>query len=798
MKHTSGFSDRREKLCRLIDSIRTSYLTEPILVAYDDTEAYETGREPCAAPGVEFVHLGAHGGLSAGRNAIVRRAQTEFVMIVDDDVEFIETTSVETLIGHLRADPALLLAAACYEGEPDGSWSKVFSNPCYAHNFTLDGSTMMTSAAPAAYSEVAGLHRSHLTHNVFVGRTVEMRALPWDERQAMMEHTTFFLMLQAAGWAVGYDPSVRVRHNDMDKSDVYKSGSVRFNEGRYLQYLCRNFPRVRRWELPFMDVDCEAHAYLRQVPDDAAVGRATRAAPIAWDASDDTSTVEYRPPKLSMFIAILSARDRTTHRDALRRSWLRTWAQQQSAAGSGGSTQAWDYGFFVGVGECAAERCVPTSKLPMRGDVVTLQADDSYDRLGNKVLKMLRWATEMVDSNIILKADEDTWVNALTTAQSLKYVEASAAFYGGMLTHKGQHPVLREGKWRVDRKIVPYDTYPEYARGGAYVLSRSTAVQVVEVVEAGLVPMVSNVEDATIGMACRAAGVDATAIDGFRELCDGRPCDIAGEHTWEASSGSSPLLLNQCCEEGVLAYHKPAYGMDVCDACYYRRHGEEPPVRAEDIPPTARAASMRRLPELSPSLSPSSMSPLTPAPPRPPTPPWLPDRVGERVVSTDAELQRAVSDPATERVTFAAERIVLSRTLELDHDITLVGPAVLDAAAQGFRVVHVKAGVNAALVDLTLTGSYDTNNAVAANGRRAQESGQDAFGVFNEGNMTIRGATIADFVRRALDPPPPHAWPRCAGLIRASRACAAGRRRRVQRGRHYDDQRHHHRQQLGG
>ena len=102
---------------------------------------------------------------------------------------------------------------------------------------------------------------------------------------------------------------------------------------------------------------------------------------------------------------------------------------------------------------------------------------------------------------------------------------------------------------------------------------------------------------------------------------------------------------------------------------------------------------------------------------------------------------------------------MLSRTLELDHDITLVGPAVLDAAAQGFRVVHVKAGVNAALVDLTLTGSYDTNNAVAANGRRAQESGQDAFGVFNEGNMTISGATIANnsagSVRRALGPPPP-------------------------------------------
>ena len=41
------------------------------------------------------------------------------------------------------------------------------------------------------------------------------------------------------------------------------------------------------------------------------------------------------------------------------------------------------------------------------------------------------------------------------------------------------------------------------------------------VVEARLVPMVSNVEDATIGIACRAAGVDATAIDSSESYATG-------------------------------------------------------------------------------------------------------------------------------------------------------------------------------------------------------------------------------------------------------------------------------------
>ena len=99
-----------------------------------------------------------------------------------------------------------------------------------------------------------------------------------------------------------------------------------------------------------------------------------------------------------------------------------------------------------------------------------------------------------------------------------------------------------------------------------------------------------------------------------------------------------------------------------------------------------------------------------------PSPPFLPGRIGERLVSTDAELQAAVGDPAISLVTFAVERIELSQTLELQHDVTLVGPVVLDAGAEpspslcgdtllimaGFasfveqRVVAVHEGVNAA------------------------------------------------------------------------------------------------------
>ena len=564
IKHTSGFADRQQKLCRLLESIRKAHPVEafPILVAYDGTETYEAGREPCAGVGATFVQLGARSGLSAGRNEIVRRAATEFVMIVDDDVEFIETTSVDTLVGHLRADPALLLAAACYERDSN-QMEKTVSNPCYAFNLTYSGPTVTASAPPAAELESAGLHRSHLVHNAFVARTAELRELPWDERQVVNEHETFFVKVQRAGWAVGYDLSVRVRHH-YARSEEYTRNSQRLKTTQYLQYLCRNFPRLRKWDMPFWSLDCDAHTMTSNTKG--------QTSSLEWSATDDASTAGYRPPKVSMFVAVLSARGHTTHRDALRHTWLRSSAQRQAA----GST--WDYGFFVRAGQCAPGHCLKMSQQPMRGDVVTLQVDDTYDRLSSKVLRMLQWVTETVDCNVILKVDEDTWVDAPATAQALKHVTAASAFYGGNLAHN--YPVWREGKWKVSRKDVPSVNHSDYALGGAYALSRSTAQQAVMTLDAGHTPMIANVEDVTISLAVRAAGVAPAAIDGFRGSDQPRT-STRGHHS--------------CCAEGVLAYHKPAGGMHICDDCYRRRHGlpVQRSARARDFrEAAAKAASL--------------------------------------------------------------------------------------------------------------------------------------------------------------------------------------------------------------
>ena len=120
------FRSRERGLCTLVASIRQRYpQPQPLLVASNARQAHTCVRlqggthVPCAL------------GLSAGRNALVRAATTEFLMILDDDVLFTAATRVERLLAYV-ADGRASVAAACYSGIRSDSWAILFSNECAA------------------------------------------------------------------------------------------------------------------------------------------------------------------------------------------------------------------------------------------------------------------------------------------------------------------------------------------------------------------------------------------------------------------------------------------------------------------------------------------------------------------------------------------------------------------------------------------------------------------------------------------------------------------------------------------
>ena len=101
---------------------------------------------------------------------------------------------------------------------------------------------------------------------------------------------------------------------------------------------------------------------------------------LAWDQTDDSSTVPYKVPTgLVVFIAIPSAAGRVELRDNLRRTWLRRYEKQRT----------WDYGFFVAgapTRAVSAEGAIPEAAPAMMGDIVRLPGiKDDYDHLASKV-----------------------------------------------------------------------------------------------------------------------------------------------------------------------------------------------------------------------------------------------------------------------------------------------------------------------------------------------------------------------------------------------------------------------------
>ena len=201
IKHMSDHAERRRSLAELIASVRRHHSTLPILVAYEGAHTYLDG--PCET----FLHCGSGNatgcaeGLAAGRNALVAHARTELVMIVDDDVLFHAHTRLDVLVAQLRADAALALVAACYHPAD-----------CYAHNFASDGPgswRLDAVATPAQRAASSAPVAAHIVHNAFVARTAVLRAHPWDARQRIMEHETFFAALASAGYC--YPPPRRRR-----------------------------------------------------------------------------------------------------------------------------------------------------------------------------------------------------------------------------------------------------------------------------------------------------------------------------------------------------------------------------------------------------------------------------------------------------------------------------------------------------------------------------------------------------------------------------------------------------------
>ncbi|GFO03918.1 beta-1,3-galactosyltransferase 1-like [Plakobranchus ocellatus] len=107
-------------------------------------------------------------------------------------------------------------------------------------------------------------------------------------------------------------------------------------------------------------------------------------------------------------------------------------------------------------------------------DILQFDMIDSYTNLTRKCLLALDWILSSCKGvQYIVKVDQDIFLNVPLLLTFLKYHGKSNAIFG--FIYKGGS-VNRKGRWAVSEEVYPLDSYPVYASGTSYIISRSAAV----------------------------------------------------------------------------------------------------------------------------------------------------------------------------------------------------------------------------------------------------------------------------------------------------------------------------------
>ena len=391
IKYTPGFGARRRKLLALLHSVRQQHgLALRVIVATEIERGATLGdayKSLLAEGSIStFVRLLPGAGLSAGRNALLRRVSTPFVALMDDDLVLHDNRSLPLLVRALMRPDAsrVAIAGGCHIDLKRGV------RDCFNMRFDVsaDGSVVRFRRAQAGERQPSyGMHLResthtpphdsqatsvstcvpvHATHNFFVGRTAVLQRLGWDPRQRVMEHETFFYQLHLNGLPVLACPDAVALHDTRtSKDDAYEQQSLRATEGlegrdpgnAYMQYLCKNFPEVRRFETPFTSWRCESHQFCTPLWDAQFAHDGRHCAPFRWNASDDASTVvrplldalnraDNHPParpsqqraRIPLFALVLTEGAHAERRAWQRATWLSFRWHSLSERGSDGTS----------------------------------------------------------------------------------------------------------------------------------------------------------------------------------------------------------------------------------------------------------------------------------------------------------------------------------------------------------------------------------------------------------------------------------------------------------------------------
>jgi GT2 family glycosyltransferase len=194
-------------LRRLLASIRRFYPGVAVVVVDDS----ESPLDPVPEGITRYRHFPFDSlGVSAGRNAAVREAETDYVLICDDDMVLGRRTDVEKMLRTVKETRFDLVSCRWMDHEPWRSIRRGYRR--YEGTLEIADGTLVHRYG-ATRGEIDGLPVFDIVHQFFVAPAELLRANPWDERfKVAGEHVAFFLALKDAGALCTRLPDAVVYH----------------------------------------------------------------------------------------------------------------------------------------------------------------------------------------------------------------------------------------------------------------------------------------------------------------------------------------------------------------------------------------------------------------------------------------------------------------------------------------------------------------------------------------------------------------------------------------------------------
>lgn len=204
-----------------VDSLIKTYPSIKILTADSGNDSKEK-KAFIKKHKLDYTKLPFDSGICVGRNTLIKKVETEYTLVGDDDFKYTDRAMVEEMITFLDNNPELdLIGGRVFEGGVIRNYQGFMSYSGRQVNYTpldLNKEFLKDKKSGLRYLPC------DLTFNFFVARTKSLRSVLWPEEiKVRYEHTAFFLDFMKAGYKVAFTPDAIVDHkpNGIKNSNEY-------------------------------------------------------------------------------------------------------------------------------------------------------------------------------------------------------------------------------------------------------------------------------------------------------------------------------------------------------------------------------------------------------------------------------------------------------------------------------------------------------------------------------------------------------------------------------------------------